>query len=170
MVKWWWELKVSYHFMHTDPFHPNSVLICASISSFCCLSAWFHFRHFFSLRYLLNALLRHNYRNPHWWKCYHLKILPQKFPYSRCAGVFFITNNYIYLCMSVNGLKSFESSYCVLNSPTRSNKKFCMSSLGLKNSLTIKSLFLGSVIVRNNMFLLAIFFIFWTRFCTWFWT
>ena len=63
--------------------------------------------------------------------------------------------------MSVTGLKSFESSYCVLKSPTRSDRKFCwMFCLVLKNSLTIKSLFLGSVIFRNYMFLLAIFLFF----------
>ena len=28
-------------------------------------------------------------------------------------------------CMSVTGLKSFESSYCVLKAPTRSDKKCC---------------------------------------------
>ena len=45
-------------------------------------------------------------------------------------------------CMSVTGLKSFESSYCVLKSPTRSDKNFCwMFCLILRNSLTIKSLF-----------------------------
>ena len=65
------------------------------------------------------------------------------------------------VCMSVTGLKIFESSYCVLKSPTRSDKKLCwMFCLALRNSLTIKSLFLGSVIFRNDMFLLAIFLIF----------
>ena len=63
-------------------------------------------------------------------------------------------------CMSVTGLKSFESSYCMLKSPARSDKKLCsMFCLVLRNSLTIKSLFLGSVIFRNDMFLLPVFFI-----------
>ena len=86
-------------------------------------------------------------------------------------------------CMSVTGLKSFESSYCVLKSPTRSDKKcYWMFCLALRNSLTIMSLFLRSVIFRNDMFLLRIFLIcrtwfrtqfrtwFWTSFWTWFWT
>ena len=76
---------------------------------------------------------------------------------------------------------------CVLKSPTHSDKTFCwMFCLVSRNSLTIKSLFLGSVIFRNDMFLLYIFLIFrtwfrtqfrrwfwtrfWTRFWTWFWT
>ena len=64
-------------------------------------------------------------------------------------------------CMSVIGLKSFESSYCVLNSPTRSDKKFCwMFYLVLRNSLTIKSLFLGSVIFRNDMVFISYLFLF----------
>ena len=63
--------------------------------------------------------------------------------------------------MSVTDLKSFESSYCVLKSPTHSDRKFCwMFCLVLRNSLTIKSLFLASVIFRNDMFLLAIFLFF----------
>ena len=32
-------------------------------------------------------------------------------------------------CMSVTGLKRFESSYCVLKSPTRSDKKFLLDGL-----------------------------------------
>ena len=68
-------------------------------------------------------------------------------------------------CMSANGLKSFESSYCELKSTTRCHKKCCwMFYLVLRNSLTIKSLFLESVIFRNEMFLLAIFLIFRTWF------
>ena len=63
-------------------------------------------------------------------------------------------------CMSVTGLKTFESSHCVFKSPTRSDRKFgCMSCLVLRNSLTIKSLFFGSVISRNARFLLAISFL-----------
>ena len=63
--------------------------------------------------------------------------------------------------MSVTSLKSFESSYCVIKSPTRSDRMFCwMFCLVLRNSLTIKSLFLGSVIFRNYMFILAIFLFF----------
>ena len=70
-------------------------------------------------------------------------------------------------CMSVTGLKSFESSYFVLKSPIRSDKKFhWVSYLVLRNSLTIMYLFLGSVIFRNDMFLLHIFLIFRTRFRT----
>ena len=76
MVKLWWELKVLYRFLYTDPFHSKLVFKCASISSFCWLSVLFHVHHCFSLRHLLNALFQHNYHNPHWWKCYHLKILP----------------------------------------------------------------------------------------------
>ena len=65
------------------------------------------------------------------------------------------------LCISVTGLKSFESSCCVLKSPTRSDKKFCwMLCLFLRNSLTIKSLFLGSVIFRNEMFFISYLFLF----------
>ena len=53
-------------------------------------------------------------------------------------------------CMCVIGLKSFESSF---TSPKRSDKKFCwMFCLGLRNSLTINPLFLGSVIFRNEIF------------------
>ena len=64
-------------------------------------------------------------------------------------------------CMSVTGLKSFESSYCVLKSPSRSDKKCCwMFCLVLRNSLTIKSLFLGSVICSNYMFFLSYLFYF----------
>ena len=49
----------------------------------------------------------------------------------------------------------------MLKSPTCSEKKFCwMFYLVLINSLTIKSLFLGSVIFRNDMFLLTIYFFF----------
>ena len=59
--------------------------------------------------------------------------------------------------MSVTGLKSSESSYCVFKSPTRSDRKFCwIFCLDLRNSLTIKYIFFGSVILRNDMFLLAI--------------
>ena len=61
--------------------------------------------------------------------------------------------------MSVTRLKNFESLYCVLKSPTRSDKKFCwMFCLVLRNSLSIKTFFLESVIFRNDMFLLATFF------------
>ena len=64
-------------------------------------------------------------------------------------------------CQSVTGLKSFESSYCVLKSPTRSDRKFYwMFCLVLINSLTVKSLFFGYVIFRNDMFLLSIFYLF----------
>ena len=63
--------------------------------------------------------------------------------------------------MSVTGLKSVESSYCVFKSSIRSDKKFCwMFCLVLRNSLTIKSLVLGSVIFRNGTFLLAVFLFF----------
>ena len=63
--------------------------------------------------------------------------------------------------MPVTGLKSFESSYCVLKSPTHSDKKCCcMFCLVLINSLTIKPLFLGSVIYGNDMFLLTIYIFF----------
>ena len=63
--------------------------------------------------------------------------------------------------MSVTGLKSFESLYCVSKSPKRSDRKFCwMFCLVLGNSLTIKSLLFGSVIFRNDNFLLAIFYFF----------
>ena len=62
-------------------------------------------------------------------------------------------------CMSVTGLKSFESSYCVLKSPTRYDKKFCwMFCRILRNSLTIQSLFLGSVIFRNDVFFSYLFY------------
>ena len=55
--------------------------------------------------------------------------------------------------MSVTGLKSFESSYCVFTSSTRSHRKLCwMFCLVLRNSLTIKPLFLASAIFRNDMF------------------
>ena len=64
-------------------------------------------------------------------------------------------------CMSVTGLKSFENSYCVLNVPTSSDKKFCwMFCPVLRNYITINSLFSGSVIFRTDMLLLAIFIIF----------
>ena len=64
-------------------------------------------------------------------------------------------------CMSVTDLKSFESSYCVHRSPTRTDKQFCwMFCLVLRYSLILKSLYLGSVIFRNDMFLLAIYCIF----------
>ena len=57
-------------------------------------------------------------------------------------------------CMSVTGLKSFESSYCAFMSPIRSDRKFCsMLCVVLRNSLTIKSLFFGSVLFQNDMFL-----------------
>ena len=63
--------------------------------------------------------------------------------------------------MSVTGLKSFESSYSALKSPTRSDNKFCwMFCLVLRNSLTIKCLFLGSVIIRNDMFFISYLFLF----------
>ena len=63
--------------------------------------------------------------------------------------------------MSVTGLKSFKISYCVFLSPTRSDRQFSwMFCLVLRNSLTIKSLFFGSVLFRNDMFLLAIFYYF----------
>ena len=35
-----------------------------------------------------------------------------------------LTRPFKSFCMSVTGMKSFESSYCVLKSPTRSDKKF----------------------------------------------
>ena len=55
-------------------------------------------------------------------------------------------------CMYVTGFKNFESSYCVLQSPKRSDEKFSwMFCLVLRNSLSIKSLFLGSVIFRNDI-------------------
>ena len=55
--------------------------------------------------------------------------------------------------MSVTGLKRFDSSYCVITSPKRSHKTVCwMFCLALKKSLTIKSLFTGPVIFRNDMF------------------
>ena len=58
--------------------------------------------------------------------------------------------------MSVTGLKSFQSSYCVLKSPTRSDKKFCwMFCLVLRKLLIIKSLLLGSVIFRNDMLFIS---------------
>ena len=63
--------------------------------------------------------------------------------------------------MPVTGLKNSESSYCVLKLPKRSDGKFSwMFCLVLRNSLTIKYHFLGSVIFRNDMFLLTIFLIF----------
>ena len=63
--------------------------------------------------------------------------------------------------MSVTGLNSFESSYCMFKSPTPSIRKlFWMFCLVLRNSLTIKSLFFGSVIFRNDLFLLAIYLFF----------
>ena len=64
----------------------------------------------------------------------------------------------ISFCISVTGLKSVESLCCVFKSPTRSDEQFCwMFGLVLRNSLTIKSPFLGSVIFRNDMCLLPIF-------------
>ena len=42
-------------------------------------------------------------------------------------------------CMSVTCLKSFESSYCVLKSPTCSNKKICwMFFHVLRNSVAME--------------------------------
>ena len=55
--------------------------------------------------------------------------------------------------MSVNVLKSFESSYCVFKSPTHSDRKLSwMFRIVLRNSFTIKSLFFRYVIFRNDMF------------------
>ena len=57
-------------------------------------------------------------------------------------------------CMSLTGLKCFESSCCVLKSTTRSDKKCCwMFCLDLRNSLPIKSLFFGSVILEMTCFI-----------------
>ena len=100
-----------------------------------------------------------------------------------------------HFCMSVTGLKSFESSYCVLKSLTPSDKKLCwMFCSVLRSSLTIIFLFFESVIFRLDMFFISYILIFfehgfehgferglntvlnmvlnmvWTRFWTWFWT
>ena len=63
--------------------------------------------------------------------------------------------------MSVSGLKSSESSYCVFKSRRRADRKFSWKfCLVLRNSLPIKSHFLGSVIFMNDLYLLALFYFF----------
>ena len=90
----------------------------------------------------------------------------RKFFISSLIGLNSLTRpSYKSCCLSVTGLKSFESSYCVVRSPTRSDKKFCwMFYLVLRNSITIKSLFFGSIIFRNDIFFIAIFLFFRTWF------
>ena len=56
----------------------------------------------------------------------------------------------------------------MLESPTRSDKKFYwMFCIVLRNSLTIKSLFLGSVIFRNDMFFISHLFLFFFSNTVW---
>ena len=92
------------------------------------------------------------------WKCYGLSYIFNAFPNWFNA---LTRTSFKSFSMSVIGLKSFESSYCVFKSPTSSDRKFCwMFCLVLRNSFTIKFVFSGSVIFRNDNFLLAIFYFF----------
>ena len=57
---------------------------------------------------MLNALFRHNYHNPHWWKFYHLELLPLWAPIVQaCQRIPFHQQRYyfLYFCFLVPNVK-----------------------------------------------------------------